>query len=76
MGAGGATGLRIVELPVPLIYLDEKRSFGGALDDADTRLAVYRAGVGSGRAGWRDKDQGSEFRVQYVKSVCHAAPDS
>jgi glycosyltransferase involved in cell wall biosynthesis len=35
-------GLHIVELPVPLIYLDEKRSFGGALDDADTRLAVYR----------------------------------
>lgn len=35
-------GLRIVELPVPLIYLDEKRSFGGALDDAETRLAVYR----------------------------------
>jgi glycosyltransferase involved in cell wall biosynthesis len=35
-------GLQIVELPVPLIYLDEKRSFGGALDDADTRLAVYR----------------------------------
>jgi hypothetical protein len=36
-------GLRIVELPVPLIYFDEKRSFGGALDDAETRLAVYRA---------------------------------
>jgi dolichol-phosphate mannosyltransferase len=35
-------GLRIVELPVPLVYLDEKRSFGGALDDARTRLAVYR----------------------------------
>jgi dolichol-phosphate mannosyltransferase len=35
-------GLRIVELPVPLIYLDVKRSFGGALDDAETRLAVYR----------------------------------
>ena len=35
-------GLRIVELPVPLIYLDEKRSFGGAVDHADTRLAVYR----------------------------------
>jgi len=35
-------GLRIVELPVPLIYLDEERSFGGALDEADTRLAVYR----------------------------------
>jgi glycosyltransferase involved in cell wall biosynthesis len=35
-------GLHIVERPVPLVYLDEKRSFGGALDDADTRLAVYR----------------------------------
>ncbi len=34
--------LRIVELPVPLIYLDEKRSFGGSLDNAETRLAVYR----------------------------------
>jgi dolichol-phosphate mannosyltransferase len=33
---------KIVELPVPLIYLDERRSFGGALDDAETRLAVYR----------------------------------
>jgi dolichol-phosphate mannosyltransferase len=37
-----ALGLRIVELPVPLIYLEAHRSFGGALDDADTRLAVYR----------------------------------
>jgi dolichol-phosphate mannosyltransferase len=34
-------GLRIIELPVPLIYLDESRSFGGALDDAETRLAHY-----------------------------------
>lgn len=36
-----AAGLRIVELPVPLIYLDEKRSFGGVLDDAHTRLEYY-----------------------------------
>ncbi len=35
-------GLKIVEVAVPLIYLDEKRSFGGALDQADVRLAVYR----------------------------------
>lgn len=35
-------GLRIVEFPVPRIYLDEKRSFGGALDDADQRLRYYR----------------------------------
>ena len=34
--------LKIIEHPVPLIYLDESRSFGGALDNADTRLEVYR----------------------------------
>jgi len=34
-------GLRIIELPVPLIYLDEERSFGGVLDDGATRLAYY-----------------------------------
>jgi dolichol-phosphate mannosyltransferase len=33
--------LSIVELPVPLVYLEEKRSFGGALDDAGTRLQYY-----------------------------------
>lgn len=35
-------GLRIEEVPVPLIYLDEQRSFGGALDAADVRLEYYR----------------------------------
>lgn len=35
--------LKIVELPVPLIYFEEKRAFGGALDNADIRLGVYRA---------------------------------
>ena len=35
-------GLRIVEVAVPLIYLDEQRSFGGSLDHAETRLEVYR----------------------------------
>jgi dolichol-phosphate mannosyltransferase len=35
-------GLKIVELPVPLVYLEEERSFGGSLDNADQRLAVYR----------------------------------
>jgi glycosyltransferase involved in cell wall biosynthesis len=33
--------LKVVEFPVPLIYLDEKRSFGGALDDAAHRLTHY-----------------------------------
>jgi dolichol-phosphate mannosyltransferase len=34
-------GLRIVELPVPLIYLDEERSFGGSLDDGRKRMEYY-----------------------------------
>lgn len=34
--------LRIRELPIPRIYLDEKRSFGGALDDPNWRLRHYR----------------------------------
>ncbi|HEV3415776.1 MAG TPA: glycosyltransferase family 2 protein [Pirellulales bacterium] len=33
--------LKIVELPVPLIYLEEERSFGGSLDDARKRLQYY-----------------------------------
>jgi glycosyltransferase involved in cell wall biosynthesis len=33
--------LRIVELPVPLIYLEEVRSFGGSLDDGRKRLEYY-----------------------------------
>jgi len=36
-----ALGLRIVEFPVPLIYLEEERSFGGALDNAQFRLKHY-----------------------------------
>ncbi len=36
-------GLRIVEHAVPLIYLDEERSFGGSLDDATIRMDHYRA---------------------------------
>ncbi len=33
--------LRIVELPVPLVYLEEARSFGGSLDNSWTRLEYY-----------------------------------
>jgi glycosyltransferase involved in cell wall biosynthesis len=34
-------GMRIIEFPVPLIYLDEERSFGGSLDDSEQRLQYY-----------------------------------
>ncbi|MFQ5733850.1 MAG: glycosyltransferase family 2 protein [Planctomycetaceae bacterium] len=37
-----AAGLRIVEFPVPLVYLEEERSFGGSLDDGRRRRAYYR----------------------------------
>lgn len=38
-----ALGLRIQELPVPRIYKDPNRTFGGHLDDPHKRLDVYRA---------------------------------
>ena len=33
--------LKVVEVAVPRIYLDENRSFGETLDDGDTRLKYY-----------------------------------
>lgn len=36
-----AARLEIVEYPVPLVYLEEERSFGGSLDNADQRLQYY-----------------------------------
>jgi dolichol-phosphate mannosyltransferase len=53
-------GLKIVEVAVPLIYLDERRSFGGALDRADTRLEVYRTVLDQAIR----RVQGPGFRVQ------------
>ncbi len=37
-----AKGPSVVEVPVELIYLDESRAFGGALDNSDYRLKHYR----------------------------------
>ncbi len=55
-----ASSLNLVvkELPVPRIYLDEARSFGGALDDGATRLEYYHLTVDRSlariaEAGWR-----------------------
>jgi len=36
-----AANLRIIEIPVPLIYLDLSRSFGGSLDESEIRLRYY-----------------------------------
>ena len=37
-----AQKMKIVEFPVPLVYLEEARSFGGSLDIAARRLAYYQ----------------------------------
>jgi glycosyltransferase involved in cell wall biosynthesis len=36
-------GMSVLEVPVPLIYLDLNRSFGGSLDQANVRLAYYNS---------------------------------
>lgn len=53
--------LRIIEIPVPLIYLEEERAFGGALDQAETRLGVYRAVLERSlqRAGFASRSEAS-----------------
>ena len=53
-------GLEIEEVAVPLIYLDEKRSFGGNLDDARTRLAHYRDVIERARAHTRSMPCGAQ----------------
>ena len=47
--------LRIVELPVPLIYLEEERSFGGSLDDGRRRLEYYHRVLDTALAAVEDQ---------------------
>lgn len=48
-------GLRIIEVPVPLIYLDLERSFGGALDDSEKRLNYYNEVIAGSLESMRKK---------------------
>jgi len=50
-------GWKISEFPIPLVYLDEERSFGGALDDAAMRLSHYRSVLNSelSRRGMKER---------------------
>ncbi len=41
-------GMTILEIPVPLIYLDLARSFGGSLDDGTIRLQHYNQVIDDG----------------------------
>ena len=54
-----AAGLVIEELPVPLVYLDASRSFGGSLDDGDTRLAHYRVVLDRAASAVANRDGGN-----------------
>jgi dolichol-phosphate mannosyltransferase len=44
--------LRVKEVGVPRVYLDMKRAFGGALDDADQRLIYYRKVLDDAERHW------------------------
>ena len=46
---------RIVEKAVPLIYLEEARSFGGSLDDSQTRLRHYQDVIDRSVAALRER---------------------
>ena len=50
-----AAGLRIEEIPVRLIYNDPTRSFGGPLDDPESRIEHYRHTLH--RELWRCRDR-------------------
>jgi glycosyltransferase involved in cell wall biosynthesis len=55
-------GLRIVELPVPLIYLEEERSFGGSLDDGRKRLEYYHRVLDTAIAAVENSNAAQEFQ--------------
>lgn len=59
--------LKVIELAVPLIYLDEKRSFGGALDDGQTRLDYYRLILNRGLAAIEEESACSGDRTVCCK---------
>jgi dolichol-phosphate mannosyltransferase len=54
-------GLRVKEVGVPRVYLDMKRAFGGALDDADQRLAYYRGILDDAERQWAEKAATAEL---------------
>ena len=53
-----AHGMTIEEVAVPLIYLDESRAFGGALDDAELPAGPLPPGVPGGARSDRARHRG------------------
>ena len=58
---------RIMEIPVPRLYLDLNRSFGGSLDQADVRLAYYNTILDASVLAMKQRG----FRLP--GDVCHRA---
>ena len=63
-------GMRIIEVPVPLIYLDLNRSFGGALDEAEIRLRYYNDCLERSIAAM----QARGFKLPERDRVCQECP--
>lgn len=61
-------GLTVSEFAVPLIYLDEERSFGGSLDDVNRRRAHYHEVINRELA-----DQGMICGRPVVPDLAHVA---
>jgi dolichol-phosphate mannosyltransferase len=59
-------GLHIVEVPVPLIYLEEKRSFGGQLDNGEARRRYYYSVLDRAEAAV------AQNTLQPLPTVCYA----
>jgi dolichol-phosphate mannosyltransferase len=64
--------MRIVEVPVPLIYLEEERSFGGSLDDGRKRLEYYHGVLDDALAAVRTDDD-EESGSKHDWSTCGRA---
>ncbi len=62
--------LRVIEIPVPLIYLDLNRSFGGALDEAEKRLSYYNECIERSVAAMKAKG----FDLPKRESACQGCP--
>lgn len=58
--------LSVVEVPVPRIYLDENRSFGEDLDNADLRLKYYQQVINRSIEALHDDDDCEKLKEQRV----------
>lgn len=56
--------MRITEFAIPLVYLEEERSFGGSLDDSNKRLAYYQEVI--------DQELARQNQCQQFKSGCQS----